>query len=133
MLLGVAIRMVIRLVAKVKLEDMSSQVLYPVGEEKEERVALLMGIVQLVTAALERGDPANISRGKHHYMKSDRGVVGYVTLGDYVYIAEADNESEVADSLKSIANSPEASQEEIAKRIQKVVDKRGREISDLWG
>ncbi|MBD3408346.1 MAG: hypothetical protein GF411_19640 [Candidatus Lokiarchaeota archaeon] len=125
--------MVIRLVAKVKLDDMSSQVLYPIDEQKDERVALLMGIVQLVSAALERDDPASLSEGKHHFMKSDRGVVGYVTLGDYVYIAEADNENEVADSLTSITNKPEASKEEIAKRIQKVADKRGREISDLWG
>ncbi|MBD3408349.1 MAG: hypothetical protein GF411_19655 [Candidatus Lokiarchaeota archaeon] len=125
--------MVIRLVVKVALDDMSSTVLYPVGEEKAERIALLTGIVQLVSAALERDDIQEIPSDQPHFMKSDRGVISYSQVGGTLFICEADNENEAGECVRSVAKEPDASTEELTTRIEKVASKRGREISDLWG
>ena len=46
--------MAVRLVARVNLETMDSKVICPRDEMREERIALLTGIVQLVSAALSR-------------------------------------------------------------------------------
>jgi len=125
--------MVVRLVAKVKLDDMSTRMLYPIDEEKEERVALLTGIVQLVSVALERANDADCEPGKTNFMKSDRGVIGYVRSNGFLFICETDNEKEGAEVFRAIRDSLSGSDEEIIKRIDKVVKKRGREISGLWG
>ena len=46
--------MVVRMVVRVELTDMGSKVLYPPEEQSAERIALLTGIVQLVSTALKR-------------------------------------------------------------------------------
>jgi hypothetical protein len=125
--------MVIRLVAKVKMDNMSTRVLYPIDEEKEERVALLTGIVQLVSVALERTDDSESEPGKPNFMKSDRGVIGYARSNGFLFICEADNEKEGAEVFRAIQGHLASTDDELMKRIEKVVKKRGREISGLWG
>ncbi len=125
--------MVIRLVARVELDDMKSKVLYPTGEDNEERVALLTGIVQLVSVALERTDASNVRMGNPSFMKSDRGVVGYATSDGSLIICESDDEKEAGEVFKAIQKVMHLDDDEIAKQITKVVTKRGREISGLWG
>jgi hypothetical protein len=125
--------MVIRLVARVRLDDMMSKVLYPTGEENEERVALLTGIVQLVSVALERTEASKIEIGNPSFMKSDRGVVGYATSNGFLFICESDEEKEAGRVFKAVQKALHLGDDEITARIEKVVNKRGREISGLWG
>jgi hypothetical protein len=124
--------MVVKLVVRLDLNDMSSIVLYPRDEEKEERVALLSGIVQLVSAALDRSEGSYAS-GTPHFMKSDRGVVGYISDDDSVLICDGDSEGETGDLLKSIVKSNCSTDDERVQHIERILRKRGKEISSLWG
>lgn len=112
---------------------MSSTVLYPVGEENADRIALLTGIVQLVSAALERDSGIDLPSDQPHFMKSERGVISYAEIDGALFICEADNENEAGDCIRSVSKAPDASTEDLKTRIEKVANKRGREISDLWG
>ncbi|NWF94626.1 MAG: hypothetical protein HXY34_00615 [Candidatus Thorarchaeota archaeon] len=122
--------MVIRLVARVKLENMESAVLYPREESNDERIALLTGIVQLVSAALEHAETTD--EGQPMFMKSERGVIGYATVKEHLFICEGDGERETGDALKAIVKRPLASNEELSSSIDDLVKKRGKEIGDLW-
>lgn len=124
--------MVVRMVVRVEPENMSSKVLYPPEEQSAERIALLTGIVQLVSTALKR-DGGTASEETPNYMKSDKGVVGYVQKLENLYICEADNEKEAGSVLAIIIDNPNASQEDLITMITKALRKRGREISSLWG
>lgn len=124
--------MVVRMVVRVELDNMASKVLYPPEEQSAERVALLTGIVQLVSTALQRD--ASISGSMNaNYMKSDKGVVGYFQETEYLYICEADNEKEAESVLSLIMENVNASEQWLSKIIAKALRKRGREISSLWG
>ena len=72
--------MVVRMVAKVRLDNMESEVLYPPEEQSFERIAILTGIVQLVSTALKRDDFSATISESPNYMKSEKGVVGYIQL-----------------------------------------------------
>jgi hypothetical protein len=124
--------MVVKLVVRLDLNDMSSIVLYPRDEEKEERVALLSGIVQLVSAALDRSEES-YATGTPNFMKSDKGVVGYVAKDDSVLICDGDSEGETGDLLKSIIKSSYSNDDELVQYIERLLRKRGKEISSLWG
>ncbi len=124
--------MVVRLVARVQMETMTSKVLYPVEEQKEERVALLAGIVQLVQAALEQQD-ATLKDSDIHYMKSGTRVVGYFLDRSTVYIVEADDENESGGVMKLIMRMLGESEVDIIRALEKALRKRGAEISSLWG
>lgn len=124
--------MVVRMVVRVELDNMASKVLYPPEEQSAERVALLTGIVQLVSTALQRDDSISGSMNAN-YMKSDKGVVGYFQETEYLYICEADNEKEAGSVLSLIMENVNASEQWLSKIIAKALRKRGREISSLWG
>ena len=124
--------MVVRMVVKVELDSMVSQVLYPPEEQSAERVALLTGIVQLVSTALQQNDTKARLRTINS-MKSDRGVVGYTQLSDSLYICEADNEKESEQVLEIIIENSKGPEKEIVASLTKALRKRGREISSLWG
>jgi hypothetical protein len=124
--------MVVRMVVRVVLDNMESKVLYPPEEQSAERVALLTGIVQLVSTALQRDDSLSDSETAN-YMKSDKGVVGYIQRTEYLYICEADNEKESGSVLSLIMENVNATEEELTTMIAKALRKRGREISSLWG
>ena len=114
--------------------DMSSKVLFPRDDTTEERAALLTGIVQLVSVALKREQDTDAALGRPHFMKSDKGVIGYAQTTDgFLYICESDNESESGDVLRAVVDAVHATEEEIVKRIQKVMRRRGGEIAGLWG
>ena len=128
--------MVVRMVARVTLDTMASQVLYPPEEQGSERVALLAGVVQLITSALERGGggtPEAIEQVRKQYMKSDRGTVGYVQFKDKLYIVEADNEKEAGVILDLIIDCIDETEENLIGKLTKILRKKGREISSLWG
>jgi hypothetical protein len=120
------------MVVRVEPENMSSKVLYPPEEQSAERIALLTGIVQLVSTALKR-DGGTAPTETPNYMKSDKGVLGYVQGIDNLYICEADNEKEAGSVLTIIIDNPNVSEEAMITMITKALRKRGREISSLWG
>jgi hypothetical protein len=122
--------MTVTLVAKVMLTTMESTVLYPIDGGDEQRIALLAGIVQLVSAALERSEDSNAC--EIHYMKSERGVIGYCKQGPVVIICEGDSESETNDALKAVLGSLNGSDVDISKKLNKIIQQRGKEIGDLW-
>ncbi len=124
--------MVVRMVVQVELDSMESRVLYPPEEQSAERVALLTGIVQLVSTALQRDDSATESDNPN-YMKSDKGVVGYVQRMGLLFICEADNEKESGSVLSLILGNINSAEEWLTHLITKALRKRGREISSLWG
>ena len=124
--------MVVRMVVRVELENMSSKVLYPPEEQSVERIALLTGIVQLVSTALKR-DGGSTHTETPNYMKSDKGVVGYIQRTDFLYICEADNEKEAGSVLSIVVENVNATEEYLINVITKALRKRGREISSLWG
>ena len=125
--------MVVRMVVKVKLDNMESEVLYPSEVQSVERMALLTGIVQLVSTALQRdGFSATISESPN-YMKSEKGVVGYIQLAEYLYISEADSEKESGSILSLILKNRNASETWLVELISRALRKRGEEISSLWG
>lgn len=125
--------MVVRMVARVTLDTMASKVLYPPEEQGSERVAILAGIVQLITTALERTGDDSINDQRSQYMKSDRGTIGYVQANERLYICEADNEKEAGSILNLIIDCINETEEGLVEKIAKVLRKRGREISSLWG
>jgi hypothetical protein len=125
--------MVVRMVVRVTLDNMASRVLFPPEEQSAERVALLTGIVQLVSTALERNDSKSSTSDAPNYMKSDRGVVGYVQQTDHLFICEADSEKEAGLVLSLINENQNAADEWLMQVIAKALRKRGREISSLWG
>ena len=124
--------MVVRMVVRVELNDMGSKVLYPPEEQSAERIALLTGIVQLVSTALKR-DGGTAPDETPNYMKSDKGVVGYIQRTDNLYICEADNEKEAGSVLSIVVDNVNATEEYLISVIAKALRKRGREISSLWG
>ncbi len=115
-----------------KLADLTSTVLYPHTQVEEERIALLTGIVQLVSAALERSGTRDTGIRIPRFMKSDKGVIGYCGLDGHVVICEGDTEAETGDALKAVLASPDASGEQLKSKIERTVQKRGKEIGDLW-
>jgi len=125
--------MVVRMVVRVELDNMGATVLYPPEQQSAERVALLTGIVQLVSTALQRSDSAPLMSNTPNYMKSDKGVVGYIQRTEFLYICEADNEKEAGSVLSLIIDNIDASEKWLIQLISKALRKRGREISSLWG
>ncbi|MDF1540459.1 MAG: hypothetical protein P1Q69_16305 [Candidatus Thorarchaeota archaeon] len=125
--------MVVRMIARVTMDTMASKVLYPPEEQSSERVALLAGIVQLITTALERAGDDAISEARAQYMKFDRGTIGYVNVKDKLYICEADNEKEAGNILEIIVDCIEETEDILVDKITKTLRKKGREISSLWG
>jgi hypothetical protein len=122
--------MVLRLAARVDLDDMNFDVLYPDTEPDEEKIAKLTGIVQLVSHALERSESSNPCAPM--FMKSERGVIGYCEVDGYVMICEGDTERETEDALRALLNSPTANAVELEESLERVVNKTGKEIGDLW-
>lgn len=122
--------MAVTLVAKVILTTMEPTVLYPSDGSSEERIAMLTGIIQLVSAALERSGDSDASTT--HFMKSGRGVIGYCKQGPTVIICEGDTEAETNDALKAVLGSLNGSVSDITKKLDKIIQKRGKEIGDLW-
>lgn len=125
--------MVVRMVVKVRLDNMESEVLYPPEEQSVERIAILTGIVQLVSTALKRDDFSTTISESPNYMKSEKGVVGYIQLDGYLYISEADNEKESDSILSLILNNRNANEFWLVQLISRALRKRGEEISSLWG
>ena len=122
--------MAVTLVAKVMLTTMEPTVLYPTDGGDEERIAMLTGVIQLVSTALERSGDS--SESSLHFMKSERGVIGYCKEGPTVVICEGDSESETNDALKAVLNSLNSSDTDISSKLSKIIQKRGKEIGDLW-
>jgi hypothetical protein len=122
--------MAVTLIAKVMLTTMEPTVLYPTEGGSEERIAMLTGIIQLVSTALERSGDSD--EATPHFMKSERGVIGYCKQGPTVIICEGDAESETKDALKAVLDSLNGSNEDISKKLDKIVHKRGKEVGDLW-
>lgn len=122
--------MAVTLVAKVMLTTMEPTVLYPADGGDEQRIAMLAGIVQLVSTALERSGGSDASA--IHFMKSERGVIGYCKQGPSVILCEGDSESETNDALKAVLGSLNGSNSDISKKLNKIIQKRGKEIGDLW-
>lgn len=123
--------MVIRLVARVRLDDMATTLLYPQDAKKDERIAVLTGIVQLVSAALSRGGAQTPDR-QLYFLKSASGVVSYFLNQDHLFIGEGDTEGETGDALKAIMNRNSSSEEDLVSEIKDAVEKPGKEISELW-
>ncbi|MDF1541126.1 MAG: hypothetical protein P1Q69_19670 [Candidatus Thorarchaeota archaeon] len=124
--------MAVTLVAKVQLATMEPTVLYPVGGADEERIAMLTGVIQLVSAALDRSGDSDADACTPRFMKSDRGVIGYCKQGPTVVICEGDGEPETNDALKAVLGAIDSSDIDIAKKLDKIIHKRGKEIGDLW-
>ncbi|MFW9975257.1 MAG: hypothetical protein ACFFDQ_08340 [Candidatus Thorarchaeota archaeon] len=125
--------MVVRMVARVMLDNMESKVLYPPEEQSSERVALLTGIVQLVSTALKRDGLTPVESNTPSYMKSGKGVVGYVQRTKHLFICEADSEKEADPVLSLIMENENASEDWLTQIVTKALRRRGREISSLWG
>lgn len=113
------------------MDTMQSAIIYPDREEDEQRLALLTGIVQLVSAALS-GTGSGMSNLTPSFMKSDRGVIGYCVVDDIVFISEGDGEREVEDALKAVMKNPSASDAELSSEVESALRRRGKEIGDLW-
>lgn len=124
--------MVVTLVAKVQLTTMEPTVLYPKDGGDEERIALLTGIVQLVSAALDKSGLSETETSDSRFMKSERGVIGYCKQGPTVILCEGDTESETDDALKAVLSSLGSSASKISEKLDKMIRKRGKEIGDLW-
>ncbi len=123
--------MVIRMVARFKLESTESTVIYPRDESHEQRIALLAGIVQLVSSALERSDNRRVENTPM-FMKSENGVIGYALVGSEIFICEGDGEREVGDVLKAILKRPNAGDDELYSGVDHEIRRKGKEIGDLW-
>ncbi len=121
--------MAVRLVARVSVDNMEVSVLYPHEDVDQERIAMLTGIVQLISAALERDKP---DAKELRFMKSETGVIGYCQVDPYLVICEGDNENETEDALRAVVDNIEISKKELSSRIEKAVKQRCREIGDLW-
>ncbi len=125
--------MVVRMVVRVILDNMESKVLYPIEEQSSERVALLTGIAQLVSTALQRDGLTPLESDTPSYMKSGKGVVGYIQRTKHLFICEADNEKEADPILSLIMENENTSEAWLTQIITKALRKRGGEISSLWG
>jgi hypothetical protein len=123
--------MAIRLVAKVHVDTMEPTILYPIDGGNEERIALLTGIIQLVSAALEMSQKSSNDCAPR-FMKSERGVIGYCTMKSHIVICEGDEEGETNETLKAAISKENLSDAQFASKIEKAVKKRGNEIGDLW-
>jgi hypothetical protein len=122
---------VIRLVAKVLIDTMEPTILYPIDGGSEERIALLTGIIQLVSAALEMSQNSS-DECAPRFMKSERGVIGYCTTKLHIVICEGDEENETKEALKAAISGEHAFDAQLVSKIEKTVKKRGSEIGDLW-
>jgi hypothetical protein len=122
----------IRLVARVFTPDMSFDVLYPLDERKDERIAILTGIVQLITAALNKGNPGNSGQHQLFYLKSSTGVIGYFLDEDYLYLCEGDSDGETEDALKGILGELSNRGSELKDKVKDLIERPGKEVSDLW-
>jgi len=116
---------VVSLIAKVHIDTMEPMIIYPVDGGSEERIALLTGIVQLVSAALEMSD-TETNECAPRFMKSERGVIGYCSIDSYIIICEGDEEDETNKAIRDVVRG------ETNLKIEKEVKKRGKEIGDLW-
>lgn len=101
---------------------MEPTIIYPDDGGSEERIALLTGIIQLVSAALEMSD-AVTNECAPRFMKSESGVIGYCSKDKYIIICEGDEEEETDNALRAVMGES---------TIEKEVKKRGNEIGDLW-
>ncbi len=117
--------MVVSLVAKVHIDTMEPTIIYPVDGGSEERIALLTGIIQLVSAALEMSD-TDTNECAPRFMKSERGVIGYCSKDKYIIICEGDEEDETNKAIRDVVRG------ETDLKLEKEVKKRGNEIGDLW-
>ncbi len=117
--------MTIRLIAKVHIDTMEPTIIYPVDGGSEERIALLTGIIQLVSAALEMSD-TDSNECAPRFMKSERGVIGYCPIDSYIVICEGDEEDETDKAIRDVMRG------ETNLKIKKEVKKRGDEIGNLW-
>ncbi len=124
--------MVVRLIARVNLEDMKSTVLFPPDGGDEGRIALLTGIVQLISAALESAGGPHGSGSGTRFMKSERGVIAYQIVEPFLFIAEGDTENETSDAIQAVIKDPEISGKQLVERFSDEVERRAREIGDLW-
>jgi hypothetical protein len=122
---------VVRLVAKVFIDTMEPTVLYHIDGASEERIALLTGIIQLVSAALEMSDSSS-SDCAPRFMKSERGVIGYCTSESFIVICEGDNEGETKKILKTVVDGKNITDAQLLSNIEKAATKRGNEIGSLW-
>jgi hypothetical protein len=122
---------VIRLVAKVHIDTMEPTILYPADGGSEERIALLTGIIQLVSAALEMSQKTSDDCAPR-FMKSERGVIGYCTMKSHILICEGDEEKETREALRANMSGENVSDKQFAAKFDKGVKKRGDEIGDLW-
>ncbi len=121
--------MAIRMVVKVQLDDMAPTVIYPIEGFDQERIAMLTGIIQLVSAALEMG---RSKPDKPRFMKSEQGVIGYCQKEPFLIICEGDNENETGEALKAVLDDIEISGEALSSKLESIVKQRGKEIGDLW-
>ncbi|TFG34570.1 hypothetical protein EU527_02840 [Candidatus Thorarchaeota archaeon] len=123
--------MVVRLVAKVLNDTMEPTVIYPADGANEERIALLTGIIQLVSAALEMSSDS-LNEFSLKFMKSESGVIGYCTTESHIIICEGDDEKETKNVLNAVISEDNASNDRIVSKIEGAVKKRVDEIGDLW-
>ena len=121
--------MAVRLVAKVHIDTMEPTIIYPVDGGSEERIALLTGIIQLVSAALEMSESDECAL---RFMKSERGVIGYCSKDKHIIICEGDEEEETDNALRAVMADTDITGKAITSKIEKEVKKRGKEIGDLW-
>lgn len=121
--------MAIRMVVKVQLDNMTPTVLYPIEGFDQERIAMLTGIIQLVSAALEMRQS---KPDQPRFMKSEQGVIGYYQKEPFLIICEGDNENETEEALKAVIDDLDISGEALSSRLESIVKQRGKEIGDLW-
>lgn len=123
--------MVVRLVAKVQMESMEPTIIYPTDGSGEERIALLTGIIQLVSAALEMSDK-DATNCATRFMKAETGVIGYCSKDTHIIICEGDEEYETEAALRAVLSGVGITENGLPATIDKDVKKRGNEIGDLW-
>ncbi|MGQ4913065.1 MAG: hypothetical protein ACP6KW_12930 [Candidatus Thorarchaeota archaeon] len=121
----------LKLAAKVQLDTMDPTILYPVGEAREERIALLTGIVQLVSAALKMDGPDS-SPCAFRFMKSERGVIGYCTQEKQIILCEADTEQEAERTLVTILRGEGVLDTQDSETGAGDIKTRSDEVGGLW-
>jgi len=115
---------VVSLIAKVNIDTMEPTIIFPEDGGSEERIALLTGIIQLVSAALEMS-VTNTNECAPRFMKSERGVIGYCSIDTHIIICEGDEEAETDQAIRAVMSGS-------SEIIEKEVKKRGNEIGNLW-
>ncbi|MEM2143692.1 MAG: hypothetical protein QXS20_01355 [Candidatus Thorarchaeota archaeon] len=123
--------MVIRLIARVELDTMNSDILYPREGSNDQRIALLTGVTQLVSSALERAGSRTTS-GQPMFMKAETGVIGYILRDRTVFICEGDGERETGDALQALYRRAQEEQNDLAAAAEDILSQKGKEIGDLW-